>query len=119
MFNFNVDELFQHVDGESFPFYNLYKVGEANRIDIAVAGYTESELKVYLERTTIIVEGTKEASKEVPYKKTISSKNFKRVFALYEESKIEKVTLKYGILSILIKRVENVSKSESFKITVE
>ena len=102
---------------EKYPFYNLFKSDKSFRIDLAVAGFSESELDVYLEGEYLVIAGNNEVSTEVPYFKSISSKNFKRSFILGNSLEVGTISLKYGILSIELKEVPKAKESRSFKIT--
>jgi molecular chaperone IbpA len=101
---------------EKYPFYDIRKEDGVMYIDLAVAGFTEEELEVYVDTDLLVIKGDKATQSVVPYFKSISSRSFKKSFALGGDLEISEVTLKYGILTI--KLVENIKtpRVKSFKI---
>ena len=101
---------------EKYPFYDIRKEDGTVYIDLAVAGFSEEELEVYVETELLVIKGTKTLSPIVPYFKSISSRSFKKSFALGTDLEISEVTLKYGILTVKLTETVKTPKVKSFII---
>ena len=101
-------------DGK-YPFYDIYysKNGDDNRIEVAVAGFSESELQVYKDGELLVIEGNKEADNSTAFFRSIAKRSFKRSFMLGSNVEVSGVDLKYGILSVSLKKVQ---KEDSKKL---
>lgn len=93
----------------SFPKYNLVKKDEMNySLELAVAGYDESELNVEMKDNAVIISGKKSEKSEkhdetsnVKYlQKGIAYRDFKISFPIMETIVVNSVDLNNGILSI-------------------
>jgi molecular chaperone IbpA len=91
----------------NYPPYNIIKEDdETFRIEIAVAGFDRSELKVSKEKNVLIVEGKKESGEDESYlHKGLASRSFKRSFTLADDVQVVGGDLKNGILIINLERV--------------
>lgn len=103
-----IDRLFKPTTAPSFPFHNV--ISEKNgryRIELAVAGFTQDELKILLEKNVLIVRGSKkqESSSSPPnyIHHGIAGRQFQTEFAL-GRSKVEvsETYLENGILTIIV-----------------
>lgn len=92
-----------------FPFFNVYHKTDISEpitiLELAVAGYTQSELSVFTEKDNLVVQGTpgKEDETAMYQHRGISKRNFVKTFALKKGSKIIDVDLNGGILKITLK----------------
>jgi HSP20 family molecular chaperone IbpA len=130
-FAIGFDKLFDMFDamGEtsprspSYPPYNLIKVDETNfKIQIAVAGYTEKDLNVELDGTTLIVSGEQVEPMISYIHKGISTRKFTLKFTLAETIKLKPAVLDSGILTIELTNVvqkDRVKKIDIFKSTAK
>lgn len=98
----------------SYPPYNIIKTGEHNyEIELAVAGFKESELDITIKDGLLTIEGdvvNAEKADEVEYMhKGIGMRHFKRIFTLSDTVEIRGADLEGGILTI---KLENVIPEE-------
>lgn len=103
------DKLFHEMDSKikttTYPPHNILKIDDKNyRVDVAVAGFTEEEVSVTLERDVLSISGkrkpTDEEYSEYLYK-GIAKRDFELKFNLYNKFlKVDTATMKDGILSI-------------------
>jgi len=91
----------------NYPPYNIIKEDDEHfRIELAVAGFDKSELKVSKEKSYLIVEGKKEVDSEDNFvHKGLASRSFKRTFTLADDVIVTGGDLKNGILMINLERV--------------
>jgi molecular chaperone IbpA len=94
-----------NLDATNFPRYNL--VSSENglmRIELAVAGYAEADLKLKLENDILTVSGAKSEStddlNDKYHYKGITSKSFTKAFRVKHNVQIDEAKLKDGILTI-------------------
>jgi molecular chaperone IbpA len=103
MFENSFAELFPLSPGirSKFPFYNLTEIEDGkSTIEIALAGYKKSDIKVRVEADKLIVEsdGHIPSTKYVTY--GIATRQFKVRFQLYNGAKVDSVSYTDGILKI-------------------
>jgi molecular chaperone IbpA len=93
----------------NYPPYNVVQLNDTQYvIEVAVAGFAESELDVELKDSTLMVKGekTKEEGSEINYlHKGISNRNFTRNITLAENVEVRGATVKNGILSVALELV--------------
>ena len=89
---------------ENYPPYNYYTEDENDVVDIAVAGFDEKDIKVYFDEDGYLtITGSIEKEQNRDYKhRSLSMKNFKRKFRLDKHLEVKNVTLKNGILRIVM-----------------
>jgi len=95
-----------------YPPYNIVKVGEEQyEIEIAVAGFRESELSVSVKEGVVTVEGKAEEGETAEYlHKGIAKRAFTRKFTLADTVEVEGADLSDGLLSIKLRNVVPESK---------
>ena len=107
------DNLFEQLnritktDG-NYPPHNVVKLDDTHYvIELAVAGFAETEIDVELKENVLTVKGEKEKKEdEVEYlHKGISARNFVRTFPLAEHIEVRGATVKNGILAIALEQV--------------
>lgn len=103
-----------------YPPYNIEATSE-NRytITIAVAGFTDNELDIQVERGVLTVRGKKSADdKERNYLyQGIAARSFERKFNLAEHVEVTDAELKNGLLNIyLVKEIPEAMKARSISI---
>ena len=85
----------------SFPPYNIKKLDAENyEIQIALAGFSKSELDITVEDGNLVVKGEQKKSEDDFLHKGIAERNFTRTWALADEVKVTGSKLKDGVLSI-------------------
>ena len=86
----------------NFPPYNIKKIDDENyEIQIALAGFSKSELDITVEDGNLIVKGEQaETSKTEYLHKGIAERNFTRTWSLADTVKVSGSELKDGVLTI-------------------
>lgn len=88
---------------DNYPPYNIGKLSDtAYVIDIAVAGFGETDIDVEVKDGILVVKGEKqEPESEVEWvHKGISSRQFQRSFTLAEHVEVKSAVVKDGVLRI-------------------
>jgi molecular chaperone IbpA len=93
----------------SYPPYNIKQLSEDSyKIEMAVAGFAKSDLRVELHNNQLTIEGSKQSNEEagdVGYVyRGIAGRQFRQTFALADHVKVIDSDLKDGILSIKLER---------------
>ena len=92
----------------NYPPHNVVKLDDSHYvIELAVAGFADSEIDVELKDNILTVRGDKaKTDTEVEYlHKGISARNFVRTFPLAEHIEVRGATVKNGILAIALEQV--------------
>lgn len=108
---FNILENTNNVTTASFPPVNIVKLDEDNFvIELAVAGYKQSEIEITSQLNSLKIVGKKEEKDERTYvSKGIAGRSFSRDFTLADTIVVRDADLVDGILSV---RLENVIPEE-------
>ena len=87
----------------NYPPYNLIHVNNVESVlEIALAGFSKKELKVYTEYGKLIIEGqkeTKETASEYVHQ-GLAQRSFTREWTLSDDVKIRDVQFKDGLLTV-------------------
>lgn len=106
--------------GQGYPPYNIEKLDENSyRITMAVAGFSEDELNIVTQGTTLIVSGkAKSEDDNVKYLyRGIARRAFERRFELAEHIEVEGARIENGLLHIdLERRVPEAMKPRTIEI---
>lgn len=91
---------------DTWPPYDIVKTSEDDyRIEMAVAGFSASDLEIMQERNVLIIKGEKAEAKDGEYlHRGIAGRTFERRFELADHVKVEHASLINGLLSIALKR---------------
>ncbi|CAA0081073.1 Small heat shock protein IbpA [BD1-7 clade bacterium] len=92
--------------GNGYPPYNIETLGE-NRytITVAVAGFEESELEIFVEKGVLAVRGKKQKENGKKYlHQGIAYRSFERKFNLAEYVEVTDAGLKNGLLTVHLKK---------------
>ena len=102
----------------SFPPYNIKKLDAENyEIQIALAGFSKSELDIVVEDGNLVVKGEQEKSEDEFLHKGIAERNFTRTWALADDVKVTGSKLKDGVLTIsLVHEIPEEKKPTSIEI---
>ena len=102
----------------SSPPYNIKKLDAENyEIQIALAGFSKSELDITVEDGNLVVKGEQEKSEDDFLHKGIAERNFTRTWALADEVKVTGSNLKDGVLTIsLVHEIPEEKKPTSIEI---
>lgn len=120
------NELFESLrenDEVSYPPYNIEKHGEDRYgITMAVAGFTEKDLNITVERDRVVVSGRintpQEAETEYLYR-GIAARPFERIFRLADHMKVTGASMNHGLLRIDLQReIPEEQKPRTIQINV-
>lgn len=93
----------------NYPPYNIVKHGENNyTVEVAVAGFKESELNVEVIGGELVIKGESLSSVDestLYLHQGIAARNFVRTFALAENVEVRGATVQNGILTISLEHV--------------
>lgn len=91
---------------DTWPPYDIVKTGEDDyRIEMAVAGFSDTDLEIMQERNVLIIKGEKAEAKDGEYlHRGIAGRTFERRFELADHVKVEHASLINGLLRIALKR---------------
>ena len=108
-------------DAAGYPPYNIERLGENEyRITMAVAGFSESELKVDVKEQFLSIRGEKKAEdKERRFlHRGIGTRTFERRFQLADHVEVKGADLKDGLLHIvLVRNVPDKLKARTIAIS--
>jgi molecular chaperone IbpA len=94
---------------DNYPPYNIIRTSEHSfSIEVAVAGFAESELDVELRDRLLTVRGERKRDADTEWEylhRGISGRNFERSFPLGENVEIKAATVENGILSIYLELI--------------
>ena len=92
----------------NYPPYNLIHVNNVESVlEIALAGFSKKELKVYTEYGKLIVEGQKQIRRQDPSMsiKDWLQRSFTREWALSDDVEVREVQFKDGLLTVKLGKV--------------
>jgi molecular chaperone IbpA len=91
----------------NYPPYNIKKIGDVNYvIEIAVAGFSSSEIDVELDGDRLTVKGNAKSDQSDDYLfKGIGMRDFTRTFALNDHVEVKSAELVNGMLKIDLERI--------------
>ncbi len=105
-----MDDYFDRVFGveaQSYPPYNLVQVNEdESQLEMALAGFTDQEVKVYTEKGNLVVEGKKVQADDREYvHRGMAQRSFTRTWSISEDTEVSNVTFENGLLVVTLTRV--------------
>ena len=92
----------------NYPPYNIVQLNNVeSRLEIALAGFSKDEVKVYTEFGKLYVEGKKEESETVGefVHKGLAQRNFTRVWTLSDDTEIRNVRFTDGLLVVELGKI--------------
>jgi molecular chaperone IbpA len=110
-YSIGLDDWFNRVSNvntqTNYPPYNLIRESDHRyKLEVAAAGFKDSEIHVYTENNQLVVEGKKENKESVDYVfRSLSHRNFQRVWSLSDDVKVDSVNFKDGLLTVSLERV--------------
>ncbi len=109
------DRIFSY-EAQSYPPYNLVQVSEdESRLELALAGFTNDEVKVYTERGNLVVEGSKEKVDGREYlHRGLAQRSFTRSWTISEDTEVSDVTFENGLLVVTLSRIIPESRQKRF-----
>ena len=105
-----LDKFFNlHETTSNYPPYNLVQVNNVeSRLEIALAGFKNEEVKVYSEYGKLFVEGKKKEDKETETNyqhKGIAQRSFTRTWQLSDETEVRDVKFEDGLLTVELGKI--------------
>lgn len=96
-----------HYPQNNYPPYNLIKESETQyKLEVAASGFKSSELTVYTENNQLIVEAEKSCKDDKEYiYRSLSHRNFKRVWSVSDDVTVKSVTFEDGLLVIHLEKI--------------
>jgi len=92
----------------NYPPYNLIQVNNVlSRLELALAGFKQQEVKVYTEFGKLYVEGEKEV-KETDGEflhKGLAQRSFQRVWTISDDTKVGSVKFEDGLLTVQLNKI--------------
>lgn len=108
---------------QTYPPYNIERLGDSDyRITMAVAGFTQSELKIDAKESLLTVRGEKapETAEKKYLHRGIATRNFERRFQLADYVEVKTAALNDGVLSIdLVRNLPERMKPRVVPISVD
>ena len=103
----NYFENFFNGTTQNYPPYNIVNINNVeSRLEIALAGFKKSEVKVYTEYGKLVVEGKKEDKEETDYAhRGVAQRNFTRSWALSDDTEVRAVAFEDGLLQVALGKV--------------
>ena len=103
-------ESFNAMETQNYPPYNIVHINNhESRLEVALAGFKQHEVKVYTEYGKLHVEGSKDAIKEEPteqyFHRGLAQRSFKRAWTVAEDTKVTDVTFEDGLLVVKLGKV--------------
>ena len=91
----------------NYPPYNIKRTADDKFvIELAVAGFSEEDIDITLERNQLTISGNlKDTDKNDYLFKGLATRAFKRLFTLDDQVVVVDATMKNGILSVNLERV--------------
>lgn len=91
----------------AYPPHNVIRIDDDNyEIELAVAGFDESDIEVTYKDNVLSIEGNKDSREQTEYvHQGISNRKFTKTFNLSEHIEIRGADLVNGILSVRLERV--------------
>jgi molecular chaperone IbpA len=101
------DDLTKHIP--NYPPYNIKKTGENTySIELAVAGFTKSNIDITIDDDKLIIKGFSQDDNEVADKylfQGIANRAFTRMFALSDQVEVKNAELVNGMLKIALEKI--------------
>ena len=109
------DRIFSY-EAQPYPPYNLVKVNEdESRLELALAGFREDEIKVYTERGSLVVEGSRKGDDDQTYvHRGLARRSFTRKWNVSEDTEVSSVTFENGLLVVVLSRIVPESRKKKF-----
>ena len=104
-----LDRFFNADYSSNYPPYNLIHVNNVESVlEIALAGFSKKDIKVYTEYGKLLIEGKKEAkdNDSVDYvHQGLAQRSFNRTWQLSDDVKVKDVEFKDGLLTVKLGKI--------------
>ena len=102
-----LNQFWEGTTTSNYPPYNLIQLNNVeSRLEIALAGFSKKEIKVYTEYGRLVVEGNKEDTKDAEYvHRGLAQRDFSRAWTLSEDTEVREVQFKDVLLTVKLGKV--------------
>jgi len=104
-----LDRFFNEDYSSNYPPYNLIHLNNVESVlEIALAGFSKKDIKVYTEYGKLIIEGKKESKEgdSVNYAhQGLAQRSFNRIWQLSDDVKVKDVEFKDGLLTVKLGKI--------------
>ena len=104
-----LDRFFNDDYSSNYPPYNLFHLNNVESVlEIALAGFSKKDIKVYTEYGKLIIEGKKESkdNDSVNYAhQGLAQRSFNRTWQLSDDVKVKDVEFKDGLLTVKLGKI--------------
>ena len=102
-----LNQFWEGTTTSNYPPYNLIQLNNVeSRLEMALAGFSKKEIKVYTEYGRLVVEGNKEDTKDAEYvHRGLAQRDFSRAWTLSEDTEVREVQFKDGLLTVKLGKV--------------
>ena len=102
-----LNQFWEGTTTSNYPPYNLIQLNNVeSRLEIALAGFSKKEIKVYTEYGRLMVEGNKEDTKDAEYvHRGLAQRDFSRAWTLSEDTEVREVQFKAGLLTVKLGKI--------------
>ena len=109
------DRIFSY-EAQSYPPYNLVQISEdESRLELALAGFTKEEVKVYTEKGNLVIEGSRESTDGREYvHRGLAQRSFTRSWGIPEDTEVSDVSFENGLLVVTLTRVVPEARRRKF-----
>ena len=103
------DRLFKlHETTTNYPPYNLVAVTEDEfKLEIALAGFAETDVKVFTERGKLVIEGAKstDTPEDAYVHRGLAQRSFTRAWTIADDTEVKSVEFVNGLLTVTLGRI--------------
>ena len=109
----------QSIKPSTYPPYNIKSLEDDKyEIELAVAGFSKSDITVEQTENRLTVKGSKDSDDETYLHRGLAARDFSQTFVLADYVKVTKATLVDGILTVLLEReIPEHKKPKEIKIS--
>ena len=105
-----LNRTFANSRADNYPPHNIAQLDDTHFVvEVAVAGFKETEIDVELKDNVLTVKGEKAKTEDAPevkyIHKGISARNFTRTFTLADNVEVRAATIENGVLAIALELV--------------
>ena len=102
-----LNQFWEGTTTSNYPPYNLIQLNNVeSRLEIALAGFSKKEIRVYTEYGRLMVEGNKEDTKDAEYvHRGLAQRDFSRAWTLSEDTEVREVQFKDGLLTVKLGKI--------------
>ena len=103
-----LNRFFNETTKENYPPYNIIQVNNVeSRLEVALAGFKKTEIKVFTEYGKLHVEGKKEDKEDENQLvfKGLAKRSFQRAWSISDDTEVQKVEFEDGLLTVKVGKI--------------